>query len=195
MKEIIIENYPKKLLTLCENIRNYIMKQHSKGANTEEYRDLLKKLYLFEGLTFPKNFETTLNIKMLCDIICSAAFINSLKNGCIFSCEISESYYAHTVNVRLIEIMLCIITKNLSANGGKLTIGIKGNSLFLKSESLPYCENLKIILKSLNALYLKNYAGKFSEIIVPLKKGCKINYSPKNEYYYLKDKFSPFNIY
>lgn len=188
MKEKIIKNDLKKQKALCAALRENIFYDETKGRYTPESRQCLKKLYLFEALTFEKNFTGAVNLAELSSSICGAAYLSRTD----FSSEIIYESGTHYINVRLFEIMLSIIAKY---TGGKIRLNIGKNYILVTVSRLPENDYLNICLKSLNALKLENYRRGTSRIIIPLKniKGSEI--SPKNEVHYLTDKYSVFNVY
>ena len=187
MNKKIINYYPKNFLKTIISLRNFIMKQHIIGKNTEIYNNILKKIYLLEGLTFKNDFNCNINLGLLSNILCKTAH---LKNN-EFCYEIICGNACHCVNFKLYEILLCKIIKN-SKN---VFIKINQNSFILKTKSFIPDNTLKIIFKELGVLYINNLRGNYIEIIAPLTPANKVNYHLKNELYYLNNIFSPFNIY
>lgn len=187
MNKKIINYYPKNSLKTIISLRNYIMKQHINGKNTENYNNILRKIYLLEGLIFKNNFTSNINLGLLSNILCKTAQLKNNK----FCYEIICNAACHCVNFKLYEILLCKIIKN----NKNVFIKITQNSFVLKTTSFLPDNTLKIIFKELGVLYINNLRGNYIEIIAPLNPANKANYCLKNELYYLNNIFSPFNIY
>ncbi len=188
MDEKIIQNDLKKQNKLCETLRNRIFRDEIEGNFSYENIEILKKLYLFEGLAFKENFMCCIPLAELTDIICGTAYLA----GKIQSAKIIGNSNTYFVNLRLFEILLSLITKYTQ---GKIKIQITKNSFSVAMNKMPESIYLNTVLKHMNAFKLENCKDASAKIIIPIecKTGSKMRL--KSEAYYLFDKYSVFNVY